>query len=97
MVTPIHAEFRAIKKNGKTCVIIVDEIGFSYSMTKWGKKFKTWNCSKKVTTKCSAQMIIQEGWIISHKNSHNHEPPVELYKAMPVKLEDRIVQQYFKN
>ena len=47
--------------------------------------------------KCSAQIIIQEGWIISHRNSHNHDPPEELYKAVPVKLEDEIVQKYFKN
>jgi len=28
--------------------------------------------------------------------SHNHDPPEDLYKAVPVKLEDEIVQKYFK-
>ena len=48
-------------------------------------------------TKCSAKIIIREGWIISYKNGHNHEPPEELNKAVPVKLEDQVVQKYFKN
>jgi len=99
MATPVQAEFRAINKNGKTCVIIVDEIGFSYSFPKKGKENKTLpcRCSKKIMTKCSAQIIVNEGWITSHKNSHNHEPPEELHKAVPVKLEDQVVQKYFKN
>ena len=46
--------------------------------------------------KCSAQIIIQEGCIISFKNSHNHDPPEELHRAVPVKLKDEIVQKYFK-
>ena len=97
MATPVQAEFKAINKNGKTCVIIMDEIGFSYSFPKKGKENKTCRCSKIITTKCSAQIIIHDGWIISHKNSHNHEPPEKLRKAVPVKLEDQVVQKYFKN
>ena len=97
MATPVQAEFRAINKNGKTCVIILDKIGFSYSFRKKGKENKTCHCSKKIMTRCSARIIVHEGWIISYKNSHNHEPPEELHKAVPVKLEDQVVQKYFKN
>ena len=96
MATSIQAEFRAINKNGKTCVIIVDNIGFSYSFHNRGKANQTCRCTKRLMKKCSAQIIIQEGWIISHRNSHNHDPPEDLYKTVPVKLEYEIVQKYFK-
>ena len=96
MATPKQADFRAINKNGKTCVIIVDNIGFTYSFHNRGKSNQTCRCTKRLMKKCSAQIIIQEGWIISFKNGHNHDPPEELHRAVPVKLEDEIVQKYFK-
>jgi hypothetical protein len=37
---------------------------------------------------------IQEGWIISWKNSHSHEPE-ELKNAVSVRFEDNAVQNYF--
>jgi hypothetical protein len=37
---------------------------------------------------------IQEGWIISWKNGHSHEPE-ELQNAISVKFEDQAVQNYF--
>jgi hypothetical protein len=40
--------------------------------------------------------VIQEGWIISWRNSHNHEPE-ELQNPVSVKFDDKVVQKYFKN
>ena len=49
-----------------------------------------------VAKECSAQIVIQEGWIISWKNGHNHKPE-ELENILSVEFEDEIVQKYFKN
>ena len=97
METPIPADFKVVKhRNGKNCVIIMDEAGFSFVFYYMGSKNQTWRCSKRITKKCSAQIVIQEGWIISWKNGHNHKPE-ELENAVSVNFEDEIVQKYFKN
>lgn len=97
METPIPADFKVVKhRNGKNCVIIMDGAGFSFVFYYMGSNNQTWRCSKRITKKCSAQIVIQEGWIISWRNSHNHEPE-ELQNPVSVKFEDEIVQKYFKN
>jgi hypothetical protein len=77
----------------------VDELGFSYSSS--SKKFHKnrqliWRCSKRKQKKCMALINTDDSWIVSRKNIHNHETS-ELFRAVPVKLEDEIVQEYFKN
>ena len=93
MEIPILADFKVVKsRNAKNCVIIMDGSGFSF--TKSNKR--TWRCSKGQTHKCPAKLKIQDGWIISWKNGHNHKPE-ELQNAVSVKFEDEIVQKYSKN
>ena len=92
METPILADFKVVKQgNGKNCIIIVDGSGFSFSKN----KNHIWRCSKRQTMKCSAMIKIQEGWIISWKNGHNHEPK-EWQNAVSVKFEDKAVQSVFR-
>ena len=96
METPIPADFKVVKhRNGKNCVIIMDGAGFSFVFY-YGKNNQTWRCSKRIRKKCSAQIVIQDGWIISWKNGHNHKPE-ELENALSVEFEDEIVQKHFKN
>ena len=93
METPILADFKVVKqRNGKNCVIIMDGSGFSFTKS----NNRIWRCSKGQTHKCLAKLRIQDGWIISYKNGHNHNPE-ELQNAVSVNFEDEIVQKYFKN
>ena len=41
------ADYRVIQSNGKTIVIIMDPIGFSYRIHKRGSKNQTWCCPKR--------------------------------------------------
>jgi len=68
--------------------------GSGFSFTKSNKRI--WRCSKGQTHKCLAKLKIQDGWIISWKNGHNHKPE-EFQNAVSVRFEDEIVQKYFKN
>ena len=96
METPIPAYFKVVKhRNGKNFVIIMYGACFSFVFD-YGKNNQTWRCSKRIRKKCSAQIVIQDGWIISWKNGHNHKPE-ELENALSVEFEDEIVQKYFKN
>ena len=90
------ADYRVIQSNGKTIVIIMDPIGFSYRIHKRGSKNQTWKCSKRKQQKCQAVVKTEEGWVVIEKHSHNHSP-VEIQKATAVNLEDDIVQNYFKS
>jgi hypothetical protein len=93
METPVLADFKVVKsRNGRNCVIIMDGSGFSFSKS----SNQIWRCSKRNSHKCSAMLKIQEGWIISWKNGHNHKPE-ELENALSVEFEDEIVQKHFKN
>ena len=88
---PQVADFKVVKQgNGKNCVIVMDGSGFSFSK----HNNHIWRCSKRRTHKCSAMLKIQEGWIISWKNGHSHEPK-EWQNAVSVKFEDTAVQKYF--
>ena len=91
------ADYRVIQSNGKTIVIIMDQIGFSYRIHKRGSKNQTWCCPKRKRFKCPAILKIQDGWLISGRNNHNHENEELLHKAVPVNLEDEVVQKYLKN
>ena len=93
---PVPAEFAVVQKSGRNCVILVDEIGYSYSLYKKGNKNQTWKCSKRKQQKCQAVVKTEEGWVVIEKHSHNHSP-VEIQKATAVNLEDDIVQNYFKS
>ena len=91
METPILADFKVVRqRNGRNCVIIMDGSGFSFSKS----SNHIWRCSKRNSHKCSAMLKIQEGWIISWKNGHSHEPE-ELKNAVSVRFEDKAVQNYF--
>ena len=52
---------------------------------------------KEKKIKCPAILKIQDGWLISGRNNHNHENEELLHKAVRVNLEDEIVQKYLKN
>ena len=92
METPILADFKVVKsRNGRNCVIIMDGSGFSFSRS----DNRNWRCSRH-THKCSARLKIENGWIISYKNGHNHKPE-ELQNALSVKFEDEAVQNIFRN
>ena len=92
METPILADFKVVKsRNGRNCVIIMDGSGFSFSRS----DNRNWRCSRH-TQKCSARLKIENGWIISYKNGHNHKPE-ELQNALSVKFEDEAVQNIFRN
>ena len=91
METPVLADFKVVKsRNGRNSVIIMDGSGFSFSKS----SNHIWRCSKRHSHKCSAMLKIQEGWIISWKNVHSHEPE-ELKNAVSVRFEDKAVQNYF--
>ena len=93
MEIPILADFKVVKsRNGKNCVFVMDGSGFSFSKS----NNRIWRCSKGQTHKCSARLKIQNGWIISWTNGHNHKPE-ELHNAVSVRFEDEIVQKYFRN
>jgi hypothetical protein len=99
--SPIPAEFKVVQQRGRNTVVIVDELGFSYSCSsKAGLHHKNrqhiWRCSKRKQKKCMALINTDHSWIVSRKNIHSHEP-CELFRSVPVKLEDEIVQEYFRS
>ena len=75
----------------------MDPIGFSYRIHKRGSKNQTWCCPKRKKCKCPAILKIQDGWLISGRNNHNHENEELLHKAVRVNLKDEIVQKYLKH
>ena len=93
---PIQAEFRVVKQHGRDTVILVDEMGYSFSCNNKGAKQISWRCSKRKQKKCMALINTDESWIVSRKNIHSHETS-ELFRAIPVKLDDPIVQEYLNN
>ena len=98
LASPIPAEFKVVQQRGRNTVIIVDEMGYSYSCSSKNKQQSiiTWRCSKRKQKKCMALINTDESWIVSRKNIHSHETS-ELFRAIPVKLDDPIVQEYLNN
>jgi hypothetical protein len=97
--TPIRAEFKVVNQRGKNAVIVVDEMGYSYSCKvdrRWDR-IKSWRCSKRKQKKCPALLSTEDEWIISKRHYHTHESIDLSGRAIPVKSEDPIVQEYLRN
>jgi hypothetical protein len=93
---PIQAEFRVVKQHGRDTVILVDEMGYSFSCNNKGAKQISWRCSKRKRKKCTAVIYTENGWIVSRKNSHSHDLS-DLSNAIRVNSNDPIVQEYVNN
>ena len=96
---PIPAEFKVVKQKGFNTIIIVDELGFTYSCSKSGNKkdptLRSWRCSKK-NKQCIATVTTENSWIVSRRNIHNHEP-VQVFRSEVVKPDDQMLQDFFSN
>ena len=99
---PVPAEFKAVNQKGVNTLIIVDELGFTYSSskTKGGgyrrdSTLRTWRCSKK-NKQCIATVTTENSWIVSRRNIHNHEP-VQVFRSEVVKPDDQMLQDFFSN
>jgi hypothetical protein len=73
------------------------KLAFHIAFTKGEVKIKLGVVRKGKKIKCPAILKIQDGWLISGRNNHNHENEELLHKAVRVNLEDEIVQKYLKN
>jgi hypothetical protein len=95
--SPIQAEFKLMNQRGRSTVIIVDEMGFSYSCSsKAGQTVKTWRCSKRKQKNCPALIKTDMNWILSKRNYHTHEIS-DLCRAVSVKSDDPLIQEYLRN
>jgi hypothetical protein len=97
---PIPAEFKVVKQKGFNTIIIVDELGFTYSCSKSGNKkdptLRSWRCSKK-NKQCIASITTENTWIVARRNTHNHEPGGKIFRSVPINPGDQILQDFFYN
>lgn len=100
MDPPVEAEFKVVNQKGKDSIIIVDELGYTYSISKSSinsltPHTRTWRCSKK-SKKCTATITTENTWITSRKRFHNHEPG-QIIRAEIAKPGDQILLDFFSN
>ena len=100
---PIQAEFKVVKQKGLNSIIIVDELGFTYSCShnqafKKNPNTRTWRCSKK-NKRCTATITTENTWIIAKNRFHNHEPIMasKVARAEFAQPGDQIVLDFIAN
>ena len=99
---PIQAEFKVVKQKGLDSIIIVDELGFTYSCSnnpasKRNPNTRTWRCSKK-NKRCTATITTENTWIVAKNRFHNHEPMAsKVVRAEFAQPGDQIVLDFIAN
>lgn len=74
----VEAIYKTVKRNGKNCCIVNDELGYSYSKADSKapetKRILAWRCSKKSRSGCRATIVTEGSWITKRRYQHNHNP-----------------------
>jgi hypothetical protein len=99
MDQPFPAEFKVVKQKGYNTIIMVDDLGFTYSFKTRNKRnpnIRNWRCSKK-NKQCIAKITSEDSIIVARKNTHNHEPGGKIFRSVPIYPGDKILKDFFNN